>query len=128
MVNLSFSTNTLADEWKHLHLQPQHKKGEITDKKNQRPISHIQEVGKLVEREAADQILEHMIKNHLLNEGQHGAMKDLSPITAAACIQDILLQGAEEKMLTGVLLIDHTAAYDIANTESRKDTVGKESR
>ena len=90
---------------------------QTTDMKNQRPISHIQEVGKLVEREAADQILNYMIDNHLLNEVQHGAMKDLSPVTATACIQDLLLQGAEEKFLTGILLIDLTAAYDTIDHE-----------
>ena len=85
--------------------------------KNQRPISHIQEVGKLVEREAADQILDYMTSNHLFNDEQHGAMKDLSPITTTACVQDLLLQGAEEKFLTGVLLIDLTAAYNTIDHE-----------
>ena len=112
LVNLSFLTNTFAENWKHLNIHPQHKKGETTDKKNQTPISHIQEVGKLVEREVADQILEYMLNNQLLNDEQHGAMKDLSPVSATACIQDLLLQGAEEKLLTIVLLIDLTAVYD----------------
>ena len=96
-----------------MNVHPQHKKGEKTDKKNQRPISHIPEVGKMVERAVAEQILDYMTEKELMNDEQHGAIKDHSPITATACLHDLLLQGAEEKMLTSVLLIDLTAAYDM---------------
>ena len=73
LVNLSIVTNTFADVWKHLNVHPQHKKGETTDRKNQRPISHIQEVGKMVERAVAEQILNYMTENKLLNTEQEAA-------------------------------------------------------
>ena len=117
LVNLSIVSNTFADEWKPLIIHPRHKKGETTERKNQRPVSHIQEVGKIVERASAEQILSYMVENELMNDEQHGAMKNHSPITAIACIQDLLLQGAEEKDLTGILLIDLTAAYDTLDHE-----------
>ena len=94
-----------------------HKKGDPTKRENQRPISHIQEVGKLTEKVVAEQIIEYMVENNLMKEEQHGALKDHSPITALASIQDILLNNAESKKLTGILLIDLTAAYDLIDHE-----------
>ena len=94
-----------------------HKKGDPTKRENQRPISHIQEVGKLTERVVAEQMIEYMMVNGLMKDEQHGALKDHSPITALASIQDILLNNAEHKNLTSILLIDLTAAYDLIDHE-----------
>ena len=113
LINLSIMTNRFATNWKPLSIHPMHMKGDPLLRENQRPISHIQEVGKMVERVVAEQIVSYMIENNLMKDEQHGAIKHHSPHTALAVIQDILLSGAEEKMLTSILLIDLTAAYDL---------------
>ena len=115
MVNLSILSNEFACQWKHLNLHPRHKKGDPTLKENQRPDSHIQEVGKIVERAVAEQITEYMVKNKLMSKSQHGVMKDLTPVTAIICIQDILMEAAEQKDLASILLIDLTAAFDLVD-------------
>ena len=69
--------------------------------------------GKMTEKVVAEQIVNYMIENRLMKDEQHGAMKHHSPRTALAVIQDILLSGAEDKMMTSILLIDLTAAYDL---------------
>ena len=105
LIKLSIMTNQFATQWKPLNVHPMHKKGDPLLRENQRPLSHIQEVGKLTERVVAEQIMDYMIKNKLMKDEQHGAIKYHSPHTALAVIQDILLSGAEDKMLTSILLI-----------------------
>ena len=97
MINLSITTNEFATQWKPLVVHPMHKKGEPTRRENQRPISHIQEVGKLTKKVVAEQITDYMLINKLMKNEQHGALKDHSPITALASIQDNLLNNAENK-------------------------------
>ena len=107
-VNQSLSEQSFPSQLKQQIVHPQHKKGDRTRKEKQRPISHIPEVGKLVERVVAEQITLYMIENNLKSDVQHGAIKDHSPLTAMAC-----MKGADEKNFTSILLIDLTAAYDL---------------
>ena len=65
----------------------------------------------------AEQIVDYMIENGLMTKHQHGAMKELSQITAIMCIQDIIMKAAEQKEFTSILLIDLTAAYDLVDHE-----------
>ena len=82
-------------------------------KENQRPVSHIQEMGKITERVVAEQLVQHISENNLITPDQHGATKWHSPTTGIAAIQDYLLQAAENKELAAMLLIDLTAAYEL---------------
>ena len=58
-----------------------------------------------------------MTEKNLMNEEQQGSIKDHSPLTAIACIGDILMESAEENNLASILLIDLTAAYDLIDHE-----------
>ena len=64
-----------------------------------------------MERAVADQIIEYMTTHNLMMPTQHGATKDPSPTTGIAAIHDFLLQAAESRHFTSILLIDLTAAY-----------------
>ena len=55
--NLSIMTNEFICQWKHLNVHSRHKKGDIRKKENQRPVSQIQEVGKITEKAIAVQII-----------------------------------------------------------------------
>ena len=94
-VKLSITTSEFPEHWKPLNLHPRYKKGDPLKKENQRPVSQIQEVGKLTERAVAHQMIEHMINNDLMCKDQHGAIKDHSPLTALTCIHDLICRGAE---------------------------------
>ena len=58
-------------------------------------------------------MLAHMDKNNLLDPNLHGGLGDLSPATAHIQLQEYLLEAVANRRLTGILMIDQTAAYDL---------------
>ena len=75
LVNLSIENQNFAAPWKPQLILPFHKKKEKTKVENYRPVSHLVEVGKLVEYIVGEQILEHFIENKLLHPNHHGSLK-----------------------------------------------------
>ena len=84
---------------------------------NYRPVSHLVEVGKLVEYIAGEQILEHFTKNNLFFPNHHGSLANHSTATVPIQLTDIWLEAAERKELSGVCMIDQSAAYDLLSHE-----------
>ena len=81
--------------------------------KNYRPVSHLVELGLLVERAVCHQILNHFIKNDLLHGNHHGSVPNHSTATALIQIYDLALRAADDKKMSALLLLDQTAAYDL---------------
>ena len=65
LVNLSIGQHSYADDWKIQLVLPLHKKNDSMDAKNYRPVSHIIEVGKIVEYVIHAQIYNHFNDNSL---------------------------------------------------------------
>ena len=57
--NLSISSSTFSKDWKIQLVLPLHKKLDKLDGANYRPVSHIIEVGKIVEKVVHEQVYEH---------------------------------------------------------------------
>ena len=113
LVNLSINTNVFPKLWKHQMIFPQHKKGEKHLAKNYRPVSHLVEIGQLVEKVVQLQIVDHFRKNNLFHENHHGGLAHHSTCTALVQIYDILLRSSEDKKISAALLLDQSAAYDL---------------
>ena len=113
IINLSINHHKFANRWKQQLIFPQHKKGDKLRSINYRPVSHLVEIGQLVERVVQTQILGHFLKNDLFHPNQHGGLPKHSTCTALLQIYDILLKNAEDRKITGTLLLDQTAAYDL---------------
>mgnify|MGYP001179234605 FL=1 len=76
-------------------------------------MSHLVEVGKLVEYIVGEQILEHFVTNNLFHPNHHGSLANHSTATALIQLTDMWMQASEKKKLTGVCMIDQSAAYDL---------------
>ena len=113
IINLSIVTGKFSSFWKPQLIFPQHKKAGKDVIENYRPVSHLVEVGKLVEHEVYDQIIEHFITNDLFHGNHHGGLPHHSTTTALVQLQDMFLQAAKSKKLSGALLLDQSAAYDL---------------
>ena len=61
LLNLSIETQKFAKPWKPQLILHFHKKKEKAKVENYRPMSHLAEVGKMVEYIVGEQILEHFI-------------------------------------------------------------------
>ena len=115
IINLSLTEGTFGSGWKEQIMSPRHKKGSRLDLENYRPVCSVVELGKLTEMAAHDQIRDHFISNNLFHDGHHGTVPNHDTTTALINIHDFNLRGAEDKMVTGMVLLDQTSAFDLIN-------------
>ena len=94
LINLSIKSGTFASFWKPQLIFPQHKKSEKDVIENYRPVSHLVEVGKLVETEVYDQLIEHFISNDLFHSNHHGGLPNHSTAKPLIQLHDMFLQAA----------------------------------
>ena len=113
IVNLSIRSSTFSSFWKHQLIFPHHKKADKDQTKNYRPVSHLVEVGKLVEYAVYDQVTKHFLSHNLFHRNHHGGLPHHSTGTALIQIHDLCLEAAEKKQLTAALLLDQSAAYNL---------------
>ena len=115
LVNLSISSKRFAIPWKTQLVLPLHKKNDTFDGNNYRPVSHIIEVGKIIEYVVHDQVYSHFKSNQLFHANHHGFLGNHSTATAIIQLHDIWLQAAENKEFSAALLLDLSAAFDIVD-------------
>ena len=113
LVNLSIRTNSFSSFWKHQLIFPQHKKKEKNLVENYRPVSHLVEVGQLVEQAVYFQVVDHFLTNDLFHRNHHGGLPNHSTTSALIQLHDMFLEAAEQKKLSAALLLDQSAAYDL---------------
>jgi hypothetical protein len=110
--NLSILTQTFPQDWKLAKVVPIHKGGDKITMKNFRPVSLLVIMGKLLEKVIAVQTINYIEENELLPQGHHGFRAGLSTTTALLEIVETWLENLEEGRITGVILIDLSAAFD----------------
>ena len=115
LVNQSISSKKFSQLWMIQLVLPLHKKGDTMDGNNFRPVSHIIELGKIIEYVVHDQVYNHFKSNHLFHANHHGFLGHHSTASALIQLHDILLEAAENKELTAALLLDLSAAFDIVD-------------
>ena len=113
LVNLSIRTCTFSKLWKPQIIFPLHKKAEKEKVENYRPVSHLVEIGKLIEYEVYDQVSQHFKQYKLFHANHHGGLPNHSTATALVQLNDMFLQAAESRQISAALLLDQSAAYDL---------------
>ena len=77
---------------------------------NYRPVPIIIQLGKLTEMEVSDQTIKHFTDNNLIHPAHNGNLPGLSTDTAILSVYDKMIKGAEDKNLTGTVLLDQSSA------------------
>ena len=113
LINLSIRTKCFARLWKHQLIFPNHKKEDKLLAKNYRPVSHLVEIGQLVEQAVSHQLVDHFLSNNLFHSNHHGGLASHSTASALIQLHDMFTEAAEKKKLTAALLLDQSAAYDL---------------
>ena len=113
IVNLPIRKSTFASRWKPQLIFPFHKKKEKDKLENFRPVSHLVQIGKIVEYAAYFQIVEHFTEHNLFHPNHHGSLANHSTATAITQLHDLCLSAAEKHELSAVCLLDQSAAYDL---------------
>ena len=113
LINLSIETGQFSSRWKTQLIFPFHKKKEKDRVENFRPVSHLVQIGMMVEYAVYFQIVDHFTTNNLFHENPHGSLANHSTSTAVIQLFDVWLEAAENKEFSTVCLLDQSAAYDL---------------
>ena len=94
---------------------PLHKKDDLLDPKNYRPVAIIPIFSKVLERVIFNQMIKYLVDNKLLHPNHHAYRADHNTTTALIQMYDTWLQSLEAGELAGVCFLDMSAAFDIVD-------------
>ena len=115
LCNLSMTLGSFPDACKIAKVKPLFKKGSKTDPSNYRPISLLPLLSKVVERVVLNQTEEFLSLIKVLYDYQSGFRKNHSTDTCLSFLNDKILKGFDDGLVTGMILIDLQKAFDAIN-------------
>jgi len=80
----SLNQGDISEDWRIANVSPIFKKGSRGKASNYRPVSLDSQVSKIYESILRDAIMEHLVKNQLIWESQHGFLRGRS------CLSNLL--------------------------------------
>ena len=119
LVNLSLATGSIDGLLKHADIVPLLKAAGLDTEtlNNFRPVSHLQFLGKLIERVVLRRLNKHLLINELNVPNQYGYKKGHGTETILLKITNDILIASDKKTATVLLLLDLSAAFDTVNIE-----------
>ena len=116
-VNDSLLSGVFPESLKTANIRPTIKKADLDPDVlgNYRPVSNLPFLGKLIEKCACDQFVQHLEDHSLLSKYQSAYRKQRSCETATLRIFDDLLTLTDAKTKVVLLLLDLSAAFDTVN-------------
>ena len=115
IINLSVTTKVFPSCWKRAKIIPLHKKEDLLNPKNYRPVAIIPIFSKVLERVIFNQMIKYLADNKLLHPNHHAYRADHNTTTALIQMYDGWLQSLEAGEFAGVCLLDMSAAFDIVD-------------
>ena len=115
LINLSILNQKFPYQWKVAKVIPLHKKDEVLDPKNYRPVSLLPILSKILERAVFCQIVGYLEDNSLLHPCHHGFRAKHNTTTALIQMYDRWVEAFEEKKLSAVVMLDLSAAFDVVD-------------
>ena len=107
--NLSLRTRKFPLRWKHSLVTSVHRKGDIYDVRNYRPISLL-----LTCQSCWRNVHDYLSSNQLISANQHGFIKGRSCETALINLSSSLFSSRDEGLYSAVAALDFTKAFDTA--------------
>ena len=110
--NLSITSGKFPDSCKLAKLKPIYKKGSLTEASNYRSISLLPLISKVIEKVIRDQASAFFNSTNLLYNYQSGFRKNHSTDFCLSFLNDKILKGFDQGLITGMILIDLQKAFD----------------
>ena len=109
--NLSITSGKFPDSCKLAKLKPIYKKGSLTEASNYRPIPLLPLISKVIEKVIHDQTSAFFNSRNLLYNYQSGFRKKHSTDFCLSFLNDKILKGFDQGLITGMILIDLQKAF-----------------
>ena len=109
--------NRFPSCWKLTKIVPLHKKGCVLSKQNYRPVAILSPLSKVLEKAIFEQIYDYFHRNKLFHPALHGYRVNRSTTTALLSMYEKWVCAASEGRLTGVVLVDLSAAFDLVTPD-----------
>ena len=108
----SLNSGNVPSEWKEANVVPIFKKGSKKEPGNYRPVSLTSIVCKIMESLLRDGIVDHLKKNSLINNSQHGFMSSKSCQTNLLEFLEIVTQIWDSSTPLDLVYLDFAKAFD----------------
>ena len=95
-----------------VQISPVHKGGNRTDPGQYRPVALTSHLTKLYERVVRKALIQHLEKNNLLPDTQHGFRQHRSTLTQLLSHWDSVLDHLEQGEIVDVIYTDFSKAFD----------------
>ena len=112
LFNLSLREGSVPSDWKRANVTPIFKKGSRGDPGNYRPVSLTSSPGRVMESCLRDEIVDHLLRNSLLHDTQHGFMKRRSCTTNLLEFLEVMTTLHDEGKPIDVVYLDFSKAFD----------------
>ena len=113
IANLSIEQCVFPEKFKNSKVIPLHKKEDLLNPKNYRPVSILPIMSKILERVIYIQIIRYLEENKILNASHHGFRSNHSCTTALIQMYDQWMETLENNEYSGICLLDMSAAFDM---------------
>ena len=115
IINLSITTKTFPTNWKRAKVVPLHKKDDVLNPKNYRPVAILPVFSKVLERVIFNQVVRYISANNLIHPSHHAYRSNHNTTTALIQMYDIWLDSLEKAEMAGLCFLDMSAAFDIVD-------------
>ena len=99
--------------WKLTKIVPLHKKQSPLKKENYRPVAILSPLSKILEKVVYSQLYSYFEDKKLFHPSLHGYRDSRSTMTALLSMYDKWVLAANKGLLSGVVLVDLSAAFDL---------------
>ena len=110
--NLSIASGKLPDSCKIAKLKPIYEKGSLNEASNCRSISLLPLISKVIKKVIYDQTSALLNSRNLLYNYQSGFHKYHSTDHCLSFLNDKILKGFDQGLMTGMILVDLQKAFD----------------
>ena len=115
IINLSIRKSKFPTQFKKAKVVPLHKKLDVLNPKNYRPVAILPVLSKLLERAVFVQIIDYFEHHKLLHPSHHGFRANHNTTTALLQMYDTWVEAMDKGEATGVCFLDMSAAFDMVN-------------
>ena len=112
LFNLSLQEGNVPGDWCKANVTPIFKKGGKGDPGNYRPVSLTSIPCKVMEACIRDELVDHLARNRLINQSQHGFMKNKSVTTNLLEFLEAVTSEIDQGHALDIVYLDFAKAFD----------------